>query len=487
MPKTIFGTTEKSNFILNMKDNTIEKLPLICVKLVAILFLIGQAIPDIIEVVAKLIGKGTGKAYGFLNTPFICLATVWVVSIILLVILGARQRFNKKHHLAIIVLLLLGVVFLIVSTVSSYSVLESFNGMYGRTTGVLTILSCMTILLVMTFNTSKDNLKSMVKTLVVASAVQCAWGVLQILSYFIDTEISYYDNLNSISLYNVCLPSGFSGSPTFYAEYLCLMLGITLLLATAEKSVFYTIMSLVYSYLIVDTHTVTGVVGLGVIVVVMLITMLVKKFKNVLPLVLCVVMGGLAVVTSYAMNGGYTFYDGAIMWQDSFYRLGSTGYYWSEDAEFDINNVVDVFSYTWGKTLGYIEIFPVVGTGPDCLIYAQLGTYEGAGFIVNGFDVVYNNYLQIAVTMGIPMLVVYLATIVYCFIKVCKRFKDSNIFIGLFISMVAFSIMTIFSPNAITVMPYLCIILGLACSKSFDTTAPASAPTYIEKPIEEKN
>jgi putative inorganic carbon (HCO3(-)) transporter len=485
MPKTIFGTTEKSNFILNMKDKTIERLPLICVKLLAILFLIGQAVPELIEVIAYIMGYGMGNAYGFLNTPFICLATVWVVGIILLVILGARNRFVKKQHLPIIVLLLVGVAWLTVSTINSFSPLESFNGMYGRTTGVLTIVSCMTILLVMTFNNSESNLKSIVKTLVVASAVQCGWGILQIFSRFIDTNISYYDNLNSISLYDICLPSGFTGSPLFYAEYLCLMLGITLVLATTEKSIFYTIMSVVYSYLIVDTHTITGVVGLGVIIVAMAVFMVAKKYKNALPIVLCVVMSGIAVAVSFIANGSYTFYEGAIMWQDSFYRVGSTGYYWSESAEFDIHNALDVLSYTWKKTIDYIKLYPLVGTGADCLIYAQLGTAESTSYILNGFDIVYNNYLQIAVTMGIPMLVVYLVTIVYCFVKVCKRLNDSNIFKGIFISLLAFSVMTIFSANSITVMPYLCILLGLACSKSFanaveDTTIETTTDTTEE-------
>jgi putative inorganic carbon (HCO3(-)) transporter len=263
------------------------------------------------------------------------------------------------------------------------------------------------------------------------------------------------------------------------------MLGITLVLATTEKSIFYTIMSVVYSYLIVDTHTITGVVGLGVIIVAMAVFMVAKKYKNALPIVLCVVMSGIAVAVSFIANGSYTFYEGAIMWQDSFYRVGSTGYYWSESAEFDIHNALDVLSYTWEKTIDYIKLYPLVGTGADCLIYAQLGTAESTSYILNGFDIVYNNYLQIAVTMGIPMLVVYLVTIVYCFVKVCKRLNDSNIFKGIFISLLAFSVMTIFSANSITVMPYLCILLGLACSKSFanaveDTTIETTTDTTEE-------
>lgn len=65
MPKTIFGTTEKSNFILNMKDDTIERLPLICAKMVAIVFMIGQAVPVLIDVIARLVGLGMGRGYGF--------------------------------------------------------------------------------------------------------------------------------------------------------------------------------------------------------------------------------------------------------------------------------------------------------------------------------------------------------------------------------------------------------------------------------------
>jgi UDP-N-acetylmuramyl pentapeptide phosphotransferase/UDP-N-acetylglucosamine-1-phosphate transferase len=196
MPKTIFGTTEKSNFILNMKDNTIERLPLTCLKLLAIIGLVGQATPELVEIIAKQTNHGMGRAYGLLNTPFICLAVTWVTAIIMLVIMGARQRFNKRHHAPILILLALGIAWAVVSAVNSFSFLDSFNGLYGRTTGVLTILSCATVFLLMSFNTKESNLKSMVKVLVITSAVQCGWGLVQIISYCLDIELSYYENLN---------------------------------------------------------------------------------------------------------------------------------------------------------------------------------------------------------------------------------------------------------------------------------------------------
>jgi hypothetical protein len=54
-----------------MKDETIAKLPVLCAKFVAIVFLIGEAVPELVEVIASKLGFGIGKAYGFLNTPFI--------------------------------------------------------------------------------------------------------------------------------------------------------------------------------------------------------------------------------------------------------------------------------------------------------------------------------------------------------------------------------------------------------------------------------
>lgn len=471
MPKTIFGTTEKSNFILNMKDETIEKLPLICAKMVAIVFMIGQAIPVLIDVIAQQIGFGMGRGYGFLNTPYICLAITWVVSIIILVILGSRQRFNKKHHTILIVLISLMCIWSIVSAVQSFSFIDAFNGFYGRTTGVLTILSCATIFLLMSFNSSENHLKSIIKVLVISSAIQCGIGIVQILSCFTSAELSTYENLNSISLYSVCLPSGFSGSPIFFAEYLGLMLGITLTMSCFEKSKFYTIMSMVYIYLMLDTHTVVGVVGSISIVVLVSIIMIAKKGKNILPIILCVVVGAITVIVSLILDGRYIFYDGAIMWQDSFYRIGSTGYYWKDSAEFDITNVKDVFSYLWSKAIYYIKLYPIVGTGSDCLIYAQIGNLESTAYINNGFDIVYNDYLQVVVTMGIPALIFYIVTLVYAIVKVSHRLNDSIIFKGIFVSIIAFCIMSFFSTTAISIMPYICLFLGLACSKKFNSVA----------------
>lgn len=469
MPKTIFGTTEKSNFILNMKDDTIEKLPLICAKMVAIVFMIGQAIPVLIDVIARLIGLGMGRGYGFLNTPYICLAITWVVSIIMLVILGSRQRFDKRHHTMLIVLISLMCVWSIISATQSFSFLDAFNGFYGRTTGVLTILSCGTIFLLMSFNNRESNLKKIIDILVISSAIQCGIGIIQILSCLTSAELSSYENLNSISLYSVCLPSGFSGSPIFFAEYLGLMLGITLTVSCFNKSKFYAIMSMIYTYLMLDTHTLVGIVGAISIIVLVSIVAIISKGKNFLPIVLCILIGVITVIVSFVLDGSYIFYDGAIMWQDSFYRVGSTGYYWKETADFDINNVKDVFSYLWSKAISYIKIYPIVGTGADCLIYTQIGNLESTTFINNGFDTVYNDYLQVAVTMGIPALIFYIATLVYSIVKISHRLKDSIIFKGLFVSIIGFCIMSFFSTTAISIMPYICLILGLACSKDFKT------------------
>jgi O-antigen ligase len=113
----------------------------------------------------------------------------------------------------------------------------------------------------------------------------------------------------------------------------------------------------------------------------------------------------------------------------------------------------------------------MVGTGQDCLIYAQAvaQNIESTTYVLNGFDLAYNDYLNIAVTMGIPELVVYVVTLVFCYVRICKRLKDSNIFKGLLVSMVAFTVMSVFSTSSITIMPYISVILGLACSKKFGT------------------
>jgi O-antigen ligase len=197
-------------------------------------------------------------------------------------------------------------------------------------------------------------------------------------------------------------------------------------------------------------------------------------------------VGAITVAVSFVLDGEYIFYDGSIMWQDSFYRIGSTGYYWKDTAEFDITNVKEVFAYIWGSTISLIKKYPIVGTGEDCLVLSQMyaQNLESAGYVVNGFDLAYNDYLNVAGTMGIPALVVYVVTLVFCYVRVCKRLKDSNVFIALLVSMVGFTIMSMFSTSAITVMPYISVILGLACSKKFTTTT-TTTPTDTTEATEE--
>ncbi len=471
--KTIFGTTEKSNFILNMKDQTIDRLPIVCAKVLIVLLLIGQAVPEVIEWGLKLMGKGQGYGYGFFNTPYICLAIVWVLSIIAVVIMCARDRFNKSKQIVPVVMISLLAVWILISTINSISPLDSFSGTYGRTTGFLTIVSCAFIYLVMTFLNNELNVRTILRTMVIASMVQCVWGLVQSLSQYFDAEVSFYENLNSVSLYNICLPSGFSGSPIFYAEYLCLMLGITLTLSSLEKSKLYTVMSMIYVFLMLDTHTVVGVLGAISIVLVTTIVWIVSKSegKNFLPIVLVIVVAVAKVVFCVVSVGRYKFYDGCIMWQDSFYRIGSTGYFQTTSAGFNINDVSEVFAYLWKFAIYYIKAFLFMGVGADCLIYTQSSVSEDAiSYAVNSFDVVYNDYLQIAVTMGIPTLILYIVLYVFCITKAIKRFNDSNIFKALTVTLIGYAIMVVFGYTSITVMPYLWLLMGIACSQSLGSS-----------------
>ena len=126
----------------------------------------------------------------------------------------------------------------------------------------------------------------------------------------------------------------------------------------------------------------------------------------------------------------------------------------------------------WKMIVTSIINHPLIGSGPDCILQIlkdeQLHElymfYSKYGTVV---DKAHNEYLQIAATMGIPALILYIlaiASILEPNIKNMFKSKLSYIFV---ISITAYLIQAFFNISVIMVAPIFWFILGLSNNKDF--------------------
>ena len=102
--KTIFGTTEKSNYILNMTNEQFNKFASISFSIGFILIFIFSAIAEILS-----LQEISEKNYDWRILPSIPLAVTGLIGISVFIIALIKQTLGKKQIIASILVLLLTV------------------------------------------------------------------------------------------------------------------------------------------------------------------------------------------------------------------------------------------------------------------------------------------------------------------------------------------------------------------------------------------
>ena len=125
----------------------------------------------------------------------------------------------------------------------------------------------------------------------------------------------------------------------------------------------------------------------------------------------------------------------------------------------------------WYLTLKLTSQVPLLGTGPDTLkdgiIYKlpldALNYFYERNAI---FDKAHNEYLQIAATIGIPALIIYLAFLMQILFNQKNLFKNSGLFI-LIIPIIAYITQAFSNISTIGVAPIFWFLLGVIQNKIF--------------------
>ena len=400
-----------------------------------------------------------------------------------------RKQFSKATAVPYLILLA-SMVWAMISRLFSYDMKVSLFGYPGREEGWFALLMYAGIFFLGTMLRKKDDLERFARGLLIFGIVQCAVGILQALPFidFLNPNkgLNPYRNIEPLLYWNVRVPTGMASSPITYAMLLGMLGAIAVPAAlfsetkkTRTLAVICAALSVVMTLM---THTVAGVTGcIGILLLTVVLFAAksgkVQGKKAALPaaaaaaLVCGLAWAALTPVLNHAyfhpdMNAestkeaGLTFaawesgtesaqiptgltqsyskdekarlalYDGGLVWDDSFYRLDTSGPYSPGDnPDFEIYDACSVIRYCWKQGIKAIKIDPLLGVGPDNFIYTQLHRSYAVSGNPNSVDNPYNEYLYIAATRGVPSLLMHIALIAVCFVLLWKRRNTMKIWV----------------------------------------------------------
>lgn len=477
MPKTIFGTTEKSNFILNMKPATLYKW-------IAFILILCIAVPQI----------GNFFAMGFsTNTavPAIFLYLTGFMSILFFIITAIKNEFSFKENKIFFLITAIAVwafvsYYSVVITANSGTYAPTFSqelintalmGELGRNEGLLAVLAYGGIFLLALTVNSKKTVFMLMDVMVGFGAAQ---GLIAVMQHIPGLKfLTLYDNLPTLALNKVMLSSGLTGSPIFYGSYIAVIMAIAFTGAVFSKNILrarlYGATALLLWLTGLFTSSVVPIVSGVCILIVMTVIVLIQKKKGGLSFEGGIVKsslarygimaGGMAVIFLLVLLlQGIYIRDKAIAFYDAYFNLFIVNGYFPKDER-------SLYQIGFEKGLAYIRENPVLGVGPDCI--AKMEGLDPA--IISPIDKIYNEFIHTAATKGIPALAAYAAFAVWVLKNAVSKtgefFTDAENWYrpALAAAIIAYLVQSMINTSAITVAPLFWLVCGLACAKKLDT------------------
>ncbi|MCR4645512.1 MAG: O-antigen ligase family protein [Oscillospiraceae bacterium] len=478
MPKTILGTSEKSNFILNMKTGEYYKYNLRILQLFLVLM-------PVLSVPLEF-----AKVY---SVPGMALSVTGVLAIVFMFI-GFMKKVTPKTLWLPAILFGGMIAWGGVSVYNCYFRNIGLLGADGRSEGLLSIVFYACFFMLGAQLGTDDNRKKLLYSMLWMGLAECVWALLQMLPLGFP---SYYKNLEPLLVFRTFLPSGLTGSPIFLATLLVMLLFPAMLGAVfAEENkaqILCLVSAAVFALTAVRTQCLIGLAGTGLAVAAGVVTLLLRKGGKRALLTGGIVLAAFAVGFAWswfapAVNGtydraggenvavenGYVFYDGAIMWEDSAYRLNVSGYYMPNGTKnpyghFDAESIPETYGFIWRVAGDIAKKYPLAGSGPDNLVYPQMFQSLVISGNPNTFDRAYDFYLHTAASMGFPMLALLIAVLVITVKRGAGQVKGSWIGTAVFGAAALYLAVMVIGSSCITVAPLFWMLAGCCCHGKEET------------------
>ncbi len=464
MPKTIFGTTEKSNFILNMSKTTVEKwVNGLLYGCICILFIGGAVITAV------------DKANAFMGS---FLYAAGFSCILFYIVLLLRKDIKLKDSPAAFLIIAMAVLafasyYRVVLTSDSQEYINTaLMGELGRYEGLLSIIAYFGIFLLAACVTKRDAAKKLLVLMAAVGIIQAIVAVMQHIPWDFPSDFRKLPAI--LLLKNVHLSSGLSDSPIFYGTFLTIVSGIAIAGAVWEKNAkaarIYGAAAMLFFLTGLFTSSVVPLIGIGADVLVILAIELFKKggekfsggiLNSSRKRIFAVILGFAAIFGIVFATQGIYLRDKAIAYSDAFNRLYIVG------SPSPVNEE-SLWEIGADRSFTMIKDSPILGVGPDLMAKYQIMRED---LSTDSIDRSYNEYFYIAATRGIPALVVYIVLLALSFIRLFKGIKefygdpDAWYRAAIAAAVTAYSVQAFFSASAVTVAPFFWLLLGMAWAK----------------------
>ncbi len=479
--KHLFGTTEKSDFILNMNQQQTFKLcGLYSIIAIAVLAAINIPFTILKHTFDYKDEEGVLHYADDLVAHYASILVVGAGLIGFWFFLVARMKKEivlKDNKLLLIPAFIIGVSAW--SMFASGNISTGFFGYLDRSEGLLTILAYWGFFAAGMAVTGDNWRQRFTDFLAALGLVNAVVGILQSIPALYDVVPNKFKDIfvrfgqaaseNEIATSEGIYEKGYAASgllitPFALAAVMTLVIAVTLtgcaLVKSGKKKAFYGVTAVSCTAAAVLTKTLAGAVGAGAAVIAALVIVCVKagvkKQKAPALIVLCAAVLAAGCATVLYTTGAAQLKDEQIIYTETNHRL-SIGTPREEKSQW-------IYEYLWSDGAYLIQQHPIVGVGPD----------NWAEMVDNKLtaDRVFNQYLDIGMQRGVICLGLYGLFLIVTLVKlgkaVKKHFKDEEnvswVAAGIMAAVIAYMIQAFFNSGSNYSTPYFMLIAGMGWS-----------------------
>ena len=376
-----------------------------------------------------------------------------IAGLLLLILLLASYKTLKIDKKDILLLVFLGLIF--ISTTLAVDIKTAIIGETNRYEGLLMFITYASIYLCAKNYFKYEKIENFLN---IMFYVSIAIGTLGIAQNYINCP-----SLKPIFNKEISAICSTFGNANFFGSFISIILPISISIFIFKGNKKSFILSLVMFFNMISSGTRSAWVAFGVVAIIGAIYLIKNRkkeyFKRLAILIIC--FGLIFIYLLYVPKSNSTTLDKLNLMKEDLKKASKEGM----TSEMGSQRIA-----IWKLTIELIKKRPILGCGVDCLKFGlckycpeELGKFIlEKGIIV---DKAHNEYLQIAATIGIPALVIYLIFIGMVLLPKAKyMLKNKENFI-ICVTIISYLVQAFFNISTIGVAPIFWIILGFADNK----------------------
>lgn len=385
-----------------------------------------------------------------------------VAAMLIIVISFLIMKFTNKWRINYIIkgditnkILLLYLLSLIVSTFFAFNKAYAVFGSPGRYEGIITICLYMILFLISRLYINVD--EKLFKIILISAAVVSGYGILQ--TFGIEPFPRDADRINWVNAFSTI------GNPNFLGSYLVLMIPISVYLFIVDKSLLGMVGYIILFYCLLGTNT-RGA-WLGYIVSIIAFTVIhfiyFRYSKAEFRRYVILFIATLVILLLFNFKTG-----GALL--NRFLTISLDAKELLTDGE-KADLTGSHRGFIWKRVIELIKQRPITGYGLENLgeMFVKYYSQDMIEFWgkVRYPDKAHNEYLHIAVTSGIPSLMIYLSFLTIIITNGLKKLANNKLLLLLLSSVIGYMAAAFFNISIVSVAYIYWIFLGLIASYNY--------------------